>query len=179
MKDYIYQRIKQATLVVLIFTVALIISSCAGDQGEEGPAGPQGPTGAQGPQGPEGSAGADGADGAPGTELTEEQVVALEQAATLGGLVVFPLEEQRRGCPACHVLVDEETGAFTLPFEAHERAEVRGGQHPEIAPDGTSRTRTKAAKMISTSTISVTDSPRASMNILSIEKYRTKLRKML
>jgi len=138
MDTYIFWRIKRLALILLIFTVALILASCAGDQGEEGPAGPQGPTGAQGPQGPEGPAGADGADGAPGTELTEEQEVALEQAATLGGLVVFPLEEQPRGCPACHVLVDEETGAFTLAFEAHERAEVRGGQHPEIAPDGTS-----------------------------------------
>jgi hypothetical protein len=36
------------------------------------------------------------------------------------------------------VLVDPEDGKYTLPFEAHERAEIRGEEHPEVAPDGTS-----------------------------------------
>jgi len=36
------------------------------------------------------------------------------------------------------VLVDPETGQFTLAYEAHERAEARGRQHPAIAFDGTS-----------------------------------------
>jgi hypothetical protein len=43
----------------------------------------------------------------------------------------------RRGCPACHVLVDKETGKYTLPFEAAERAKARGKEHPSVAPDGT------------------------------------------
>jgi hypothetical protein len=42
-----------------------------------------------------------------------------------------------RGCPACHVLIDKDTGKYTLPFEAQERAKARGGTHPVVAPDGT------------------------------------------
>ncbi len=124
--------------LLLIMSLTLAMAACAGEQGDEGPPGPQGSAGPQGPQGPPGIDGVDGQEGSPGAELTEEQVAALEQAATLGDLVAFPLEEQRRGCPSCHVLVDPETGQFTLPFEAHERADIRGGEHPEIAPDGTS-----------------------------------------
>ncbi|MDP2661054.1 MAG: hypothetical protein Q8R28_10035 [Dehalococcoidia bacterium] len=44
----------------------------------------------------------------------------------------------RRGCLACHVLVDPASGAYTLPFEAEERAKARGLDHPQMAPDGTS-----------------------------------------
>lgn len=49
--------------------------------------------------------------------------------------VAYPIEakiESRRGCPSCHV------GNYTLQAEAHERAEARGQEHPDIAPDGTS-----------------------------------------
>ncbi|NIO72494.1 MAG: hypothetical protein GTN71_26590 [Anaerolineae bacterium] len=57
----------------------------------------------------------------------------------MGEAVPFPaLEEQLRGCPSCHVLADPETGKYTLPYEAHERAEARGREHPEVALDGTS-----------------------------------------
>lgn len=45
--------------------------------------------------------------------------------------------EVRRGCPACHRLVEQDTGKYTLGFEAHERAEARGERHPNRAPDGT------------------------------------------
>jgi hypothetical protein len=45
------------------------------------------------------------------------------------------------------VLVDEETGAYTLPFEAHERAEARGEEHPEVAPDGTSLAATEEIRV--------------------------------
>ena len=48
----------------------------------------------------------------------------------------------RRGCGACHRLVDAETGKYTLPYEAHERAEARGLLHPEVALDGTPMART-------------------------------------
>ena len=75
--------------------------------------------------------------------MTEEQAQALEGAAALAGAVPFPaLEAVARGCPACHMLVDPEVGNYTLPFEAHERAEVRGEEHPEVAPDGTSMAAT-------------------------------------
>jgi len=45
--------------------------------------------------------------------------------------------EVRRGCPACHRLVEPDTGKYTLGFEARERAEARGKRHPNKAPDGT------------------------------------------
>jgi len=45
--------------------------------------------------------------------------------------------EAKRGCPACHRLVEPDTGKYTLGFEAHERAEARGEEHPNRAPDGT------------------------------------------
>jgi hypothetical protein len=71
--------------------------------------------------------------------LSDEQVAALEKAGALAEAVPFPsLEAVNRGCPACHVLVDPETGAYTLPYEAHERVEARGRDHPNAAPDGTS-----------------------------------------
>lgn len=43
----------------------------------------------------------------------------------------------RRGCLSCHVLVYPD-GRYTLPYEAKERAELRGGGHPGVALDGTS-----------------------------------------
>lgn len=65
--------------------------------------------------------------------LTEEQAESLEQAGALADFVSFPnVDEVRRGCPACHLLVDEETGKYTLAYEAFERAEARGHEHPEV-----------------------------------------------
>ncbi len=116
--------IKKFGLVAFLLAGFLLVSAC------QGAAGQQGSTGPQGPQGPAGPAGAG---------LTEEQAKTLEAAGALAEFVPFPaLEEVRRGCPACHVLVDKETGKYTLAYEAHERAEVRGAHHPEVAPDGTS-----------------------------------------
>jgi hypothetical protein len=62
----------------------------------------------------------------------------LETAGNLGGIQFPGLDEVRRGCPACHVVVDEETGKYSLPYEAHVRAEAAGEEHPSVAPDGTS-----------------------------------------
>jgi len=112
-------------LIVLFILSALLVAACAGTQGPQGPQGPQGASGGQGEQGP------------PGEELTEEQLAALETATNLSGIQFPALDEVRRGCPACHALIEDD-GKYTLPFEAHERAEVRGNVHPEIAPDGTS-----------------------------------------
>jgi hypothetical protein len=113
-------------LGLLVLSV-LILTACAAE-GPAGSQGPQGPPGPQGDPGPQGEAG----------ELSEEQLAALDTATALGGVQFPALDEVRRGCPACHVLIDGETGKYTLPYEAHERAEARGGEHPEIAPDGTS-----------------------------------------
>ena len=122
--------------------LGLLASACAPQAGPAGPQGPEGPAGSPGPQGSEGAAGSpgpEGPEGQAGAGLTEEQSQALEGAAAFVGAVPFPaLEEQHRGCPSCHVLVDPEAGNYTLPFEAHERSEARGEEHPEVAPDGTS-----------------------------------------
>jgi hypothetical protein len=120
---------------VLVFFGVLIVgmlvfAACTGpapQAGPEGPAGPQGPAGPEGPAGPAGDS------------LTDEQATAVAVAANLG-FISTNMEEVRvrRGCPACHVLVDQDTGKYTLPFEAHDRVEARGAKHPEVAPDGTS-----------------------------------------
>ncbi|HUV29053.1 MAG TPA: c-type cytochrome [Anaerolineales bacterium] len=125
-------------IISILILGSLLIAACAGSEGAEGPQGPQGPAGPAGAQGPEGSS---------GTELTEDQLTALETAGNLAGIQFPGLDEVRRGCPACHVLVDEETGRYTLPFEAHERAEARGEEHPEVAPDGTSLAVTEEVKV--------------------------------
>ena len=125
-------------IISILILGSLLIAACAGSEGAEGP---------QGPQGPAGPAGAQGPDGSSGTELTEDQLAALETAGNLAGIQFPGLDEVRRGCPACHELVDEETGGYTLPFEAHERAEARGEEHPEVAPDGTSLAVTEEVKV--------------------------------
>jgi ferredoxin len=70
--------------------------------------------------------------------LTDEQTKALDAASALSGIQYPAVEEVRRGCPACHTVVDAETGKYTLPYEAHERAEARGGEHPDVSLNGTS-----------------------------------------
>lgn len=118
-------------IISMLILATLVLAACAGSEGSEGPQGPQGPAGPQGAEGP------------PGTELTEDQLTAIETAGGLAGIQFPGLDEVRRGCPACHELVDEETGGYTLPYEAHERAEARGEEHPETAPDGTSLAATE------------------------------------
>jgi thiosulfate dehydrogenase len=46
------------------------------------------------------------------------------------------------------MLTDPETGQYTLPYEAHERAEVRGEEHPDVAPDGTSLAATEEVNVV-------------------------------
>ena len=117
---------KNLLFITLIISGAFVLAACAGSTGPQGPQGPQGPAGPQGPTGPAGEG------------LTEEQTKALDTAGSLAAIQFPALDEVRRGCPACHALVDQETGKYTLPFEAHERVEVRGRKHPDVAPDGTS-----------------------------------------
>jgi cytochrome c553 len=131
-------RLRLIILTALFVFAAIAFAACAGAQGPEGLQGPQGPSGPAGAQGPAGPA---------GTELTEEQLAALETAGNLAGIQFPLLDEVRRGCPACHALEDEETGQYTLPYEAHERAEARGEEHPEAAPDGTSLAVTEEVKV--------------------------------
>ncbi len=118
-------------IIALVIAGGLFVAACAGPAGAQGPAGPQGPAGSQGPAGPAGPQGPAGAG------LTEDQTKALETAATLSGISFPAVDEARRGCPACHLLVDKETGKYTLPYEAIERAKAGGGEHPQVAPDGT------------------------------------------
>lgn len=104
-----------------------------GSAGPEGPAGPQGVQGETGLQGPAG----EDADIDEVTSIVEE---AIDEE--LSERLQIPIEayiEPVRGCTSCHVLVDEETGKYTLSYEAHERVEARRGtdSHPSTALDGT------------------------------------------
>lgn len=112
-------------LITMSVSGGLLLAACAGSAGPQGPQGPQGPAGPMGPEGPA------------GTSLTITQTQALDTAANLAAIQFPVLDEVRRGCPACHVLVDAETGKYTLAYEAHERVEARGEEHPSVAPDGT------------------------------------------
>src|SRR4030067_3667953 len=105
---------KYLILFVFIGIGILVLGACTGTAGPAGPQGPQGPAGPQGQTGPEGPAGAG---------LTEEQTKALETAGNLAAIQFPALDEVRRGCPACHALVNPETGQFTLPYAAIEPAE--------------------------------------------------------
>jgi thiosulfate dehydrogenase len=109
--------------------------------GPEGPAGPQGPAGAQGEAGPAGED-IDPADLAELIQTTLEDE--LSERLQLNIESDIP---RRRGCTSCHVLVDPETGKYTLSYEAHERAEARRGTdtHPNTAPDGTDISLTSEA----------------------------------
>src|SRR4030042_2965342 len=91
-------------LITMIVFGGLLLAACAGTAGPAGPQGPQGPAGPQGLEGPA------------GTSLTITQTQALDTAANLAAIQFPVLDEVRRGCPACHVLVDAETGKYTLAY---------------------------------------------------------------
>lgn len=133
------------TLAILAIVIAVIglgygfISS--------GPAGPEGPQGPSGPQGIPGETGPAG----PGVSVSEitatvETVLEKELSERLQMNIVANIEP-RRGCTSCHVLVDAESGKYTLAYEAHERVEARRGtdSHPTVAPDGTDISHTSTA----------------------------------
>lgn len=129
---------KTLFLMTLIAAGVLLFTACAGPSGPAGPQGAAGPAGPAGAAGPAGEAGPAGPEGPAGTGLTITETNTLNDAARLAGISFPAVEAALRGCPACHVLVDKETGRYTLPFEAEERAKVRGSEHPTVAPDGTS-----------------------------------------
>jgi hypothetical protein len=72
------------------------------------------------------------------TNTTEAaQPTPADEAEEEGEEAEEPPFEVKRGCPACHRLIEPDTGKYTLGFEAHERAEARGKTHPDVAPAGT------------------------------------------
>jgi hypothetical protein len=111
-------------LTGVVLAAGLFAAACAGPAGPAGPPGPQGPEGPQGPPGPPPSA--------------EDIASVVEQK--VAERVAFPIEatiEPKRGCPACHVVVNPETGAFSLAYEAKERVEARGREHIPLPSDAT------------------------------------------
>lgn len=112
--------LKWIVAIGLLLLAGLVLAACGGDEGPAGAAGADGADGAVGPAGPA------------GTGLTEDQAATLEMAGALAGMVPLSLESVNRGCPACHVLVVPDTGAYTLAYEAFERAEERGNEHPAV-----------------------------------------------
>jgi hypothetical protein len=85
--------------------------------------GQEGPSGAQGPIGPPGEVGPAGQD-IDTDDLTDIIQTALEEELSerLQMDILSDLPRPR-GCSSCHVLVDPETGKYTLSYEAHERGE--------------------------------------------------------
>ena len=131
---------KSIALIALVLAIAGLAYGVL-IPGPEGPAGPQGPAGVQGEAGPAGE------------DIDTGDLAELIQSTLEGDLaerlqldIVAELPRPR-GCPSCHVLVDPETGQYTLSYEAHERAEARRGTdtHPNIAPDGTDISPTSMA----------------------------------
>jgi thiosulfate dehydrogenase len=149
--------IDSKTLAILAIVIAVAaLGYGVITPGKEGPQGIQGVPGEAGPQGIQGEPGEAGAQGLPGEEgpgvTTDELAEVVEEQLTeqLAESLQLPIEAYIapvRGCTSCHVLVDPETGAFTLSYEAHERSEVRHGEdeHPDVAPDGTDITATSSA----------------------------------
>ena len=131
---------KSIALIALVLAIAGLAYGVL-IPGPEGPAGPQGPAGVQGEAGPAGE------------DIDTGDLAELIQTTLEGDLaerlqldIVAELPRPR-GCPSCHVLVDPETGHYTLSSEAHERAEARRGTdtHPNTAPDGTDISPTSEA----------------------------------
>ncbi len=78
--------------------------------GQEGPAGPQGPAGVQGEAGPAGQ-------DIDTDDLTELIQTTLEdELSERLQYDILSNIDRRRGCKSCHVLVDPETGKYTLSY---------------------------------------------------------------
>lgn len=137
---------KSLALIAIVLAVSALAYGVL-VPGPEGPAGLQGPAGVQGEAGPAGAAGAAGEDIDTG-DLSELIQTTLEEELSerLQYDIVSNID-RRRGCTSCHVLVNPETGKYTLSYEAHERAEARRGTdtHPNTAPDGTDISLTSEA----------------------------------
>lgn len=134
---------KKLLFIAFAILGVLVLAACAGAVGPAGPAGPQGPkgdTGSAGPAGAQGPKGDTGPAGPAGATITmTEELSSTIATATRLGMVAFPAVDggTRRGCPACHVVIDQATGKYTLSYEAIEAAKAAGGEHPTTAPDGT------------------------------------------
>lgn len=62
-------------------------------------------------------------------DLSDEQLQKLETAYNLASNVPYPeLDEVRRGCPSCHILIDQNSGKYTLAYEAYAATK----NHPEV-----------------------------------------------
>jgi thiosulfate dehydrogenase len=145
LKRIIMSNIDSKTIAIIALVIGLIAISYS--YLSPGPVGPEGPVGPQGPPGPAGEP------GEPGTSVEVSDLEsAIEEQLTeqLAERLQFNIEayiEPIRGCTGCHVLVDPESGKYTLSYEGHERSEVRRGEdtHPNIAPDGTDISPTSEA----------------------------------
>ena len=117
-------RVHLLTAIAVLMILVLAVVACNGDdtvadssalEAKATQAVGTAPAEREAEGGEEGEDEGEGGEGA----ATEEQPFAVE-----------------RGCPACHRLVEPDTGKYTLGFEAHERADARGERHPNKAPDG-------------------------------------------
>ena len=81
-----------------------------------------------------------GAQAQSGGNLTAADVARIANETVTNVLakqLAFPIEaevEPRRGCPACHTLVNTTSGQFTLAYEAHVATAARNRTHPAFQP---------------------------------------------
>ena len=81
-----------------------------------------------------------GAQAQSGGNLTAADVARIANETVTNVLakqLAFPIEaevEPRRGCPACHDLVNATSGQFTLAYEAHAATKARNRTHPAFQP---------------------------------------------
>lgn len=115
---------RKILLTIIVFLLGILLAACGGQKIAAGQA--AAPTALS--ETPAAAA----------SGLTADQVKTLEQAAALAQVISPKLDEQRRGCPACHTVTDKTTGKYSLAYEAEERAKARGKDHPTKAPDGKS-----------------------------------------
>jgi mono/diheme cytochrome c family protein len=71
----------------------------------------------------------------------------ISKAVALAATIPITYANVPRGCPACHVLRNPQTGGYTLAFEAINAAKAAGADHPTTAPDGTSMKATDAVSV--------------------------------
>jgi hypothetical protein len=72
----------------------------------------------------------------PSAQATTSPAAQATTGTGTPGATETPLPPPNRGCLACHVQVDPD-GRFTLAWEAKDRTEAQGKEHPPLPPDAT------------------------------------------
>ncbi len=128
------RNLKWFVAASLLIMLVLIASACSGSQTGQSPTASATVTTSASPT-TKTTAASPSPSATPGGGLTADQIKELNN---LAAIQLPGLDQQRRGCPACHTVTDKTTGAYSLAYEAAERVKAQGRTHPTTAPDGTS-----------------------------------------